>query len=196
MEQIAILASGKGSNADRLCHHFKQHPSARIRLIACDRETAGVYDIARAHHIPVIHLNKELRSEPELFLDVLRKEGITFIVLAGYLRLIPKAIVEAYPQRIINLHPALLPKFGGKGMHGMHVHEAVAAAGEKETGITIHYVNEQYDEGAIIAQFSAALPAGAKPQEIAAIISRLEAAHFPKVVEELMNKASFPKSSV
>jgi phosphoribosylglycinamide formyltransferase-1 len=187
MEQIAILASGKGSNADRLCHHFKQHPSARIRLIACDRETAGVYDIARAHHIPAIHLNKELRTQPELFLDLLRKEGITFIVLAGYLRLIPKAIVDAYPKRIINLHPALLPKFGGKGMHGMHVHEAVAAAGEKETGITIHYVNEHYDEGDIIAQFRADLPQGAKPEEIAAIIARLEATHFPQVVEELLN---------
>lgn len=186
MEQIAILASGKGSNADRLCHHFKHHPSAHIRLIACDRETAGVYDIARAHNIPAIHLSKELRQDPELFLQRLREEGITFIVLAGYLKLIPKAIVDAYPKRIINLHPALLPKFGGKGMHGMHVHEAVAAAGEKETGITIHYVNEHYDEGDIIAQFAAAISPGATAQDIAHIIADLEARHFPAVVEEVV----------
>lgn len=189
MEQIAILASGKGSNADRLCNHFKQHPSARIRLIACDRETAGVYDIARAHNIPAIHLNKELRLNPALFLQRLKEEGITFIVLAGYLRLIPKAIVDAYPKRIINLHPALLPKFGGKGMHGMHVHEAVAAHGEKETGITIHYVNEHYDEGDIIAQFAAPLAPGATPQEIAHLIADLEAKHFATVVEEVVMNA-------
>jgi phosphoribosylglycinamide formyltransferase-1 len=161
MEQIAILASGKGSNAGRLCTHFSHHPSARIRLIACDHETAGVYDIA-----------------------LLRENGITFIVLAGYLRLIPKAIVDAYPKRIINLHPALLPKFGGKGMHGMHVHEAVFNAGEKETGITVHFVNEKYDEGDIIAQFSVHLESGDSPQRIAEKIAKLEATHFPETVEK------------
>ena len=186
MEQIAILASGKGSNADRLCKHFNHHPSARIRLIACDRETAGVYDIARAHNIPAIHLNKELRTHPDRFLELLREEGVTFIVLAGYLRLIPKAIVDAYPKKIINLHPALLPKFGGKGMHGMHVHEAVAAAGEEETGITVHYVNEHYDEGAVIAQFAVGLSPGATAQDIAHIIADLEAKHFAAVVEEVV----------
>lgn len=186
MEQIAIFASGKGSNAARLCGRFSTHPSARIRLIACDRATAGVYDIAREHKVPSLHLSEELRHHPEKLLAALREHGITFIVLAGYLRLIPKAIVDAYPKRIINLHPALLPKFGGKGMHGMHVHEAVAAAGETETGITIHYVNEHYDEGAVIAQFSAPLPAGATPLQIAAIIADLEAKHFPEVVEEVV----------
>ncbi|MFN8155624.1 MAG: formyltransferase family protein [Bacteroidia bacterium] len=189
MEQIAILASGTGSNADRLCSHFKHHPSARIRLIACDRETAGVYGIARAHNIPAIHLSKELRTHPDRFLELLREEGVTFIVLAGYLRLIPKTIVDAYPKRIINLHPALLPKYGGKGMHGMHVHEAVAAAGEKETGITIHYVNEHYDEGDIIAQFAAPLAPGATAKDIAHVIAGLEATHFPAVVEEVVSKA-------
>lgn len=189
MEQIAILASGKGSNADRLCRHFSQHPSARIRLIACDRETAGVYDIARAHHIPAIHLDKDLRAQPDLLLELFRKEGITFIVLAGYLRLIPKAIVDAYPKRIINLHPALLPKFGGKGMHGMHVHEAVAAAGEKETGITIHYVNEHYDEGAVIARFAVPLTPGTTAQDIAHLIAALEAKYFPGVVEQVLVQA-------
>jgi phosphoribosylglycinamide formyltransferase 1 len=188
MEQIAIFASGRGSNADRLCQLFKQHPSARIHLIACDQETAGVYDIARAHNIPAIHLSKELRTNPDRFLEFLREKGVTFIVLAGYLRLIPKAIVDAYPKRIINLHPALLPKFGGKGMHGMHVHEAVAAAGEKETGITVHYVNEKYDEGAIIAQYKVALDKNDSPKEIAAKIAKLEAEYFPTCVDEVIQK--------
>ncbi|MBK7683890.1 MAG: phosphoribosylglycinamide formyltransferase [Bacteroidetes bacterium] len=186
MEQIAILASGRGSNADRLCQLFKQHPSARIRLIACDQETAGVYDIAREHKVPAIHLNLELRKNHDALLKLLQDEGITFIVLAGYLRLIPSTIVNAYPKRIINLHPALLPKFGGKGMHGMHVHEAVSAAQEKETGITIHYVNEKYDEGAIIAQYKVALNSNDTPQQIAGKIAELEAKYFPSCVEEVI----------
>ncbi len=186
MEQIAILASGKGSNADRLCRHFRQHPSARISLIACDRATAGVYDIARAHQIPAIHLSDELRKNPEAFLDLLRERGITFIVLAGYLRLIPAKVIAAYPHRIINLHPALLPKFGGKGMHGMHVHEAVHAAGESETGISIHYVNEKYDEGELIAQFRVKLSPEDSPLRIAEKIAALEAKHFPDVVDQVL----------
>lgn len=186
MEQIAIFASGRGSNADRLCQLFKHHPSARIRLIACDQETAGVYDIAREHKVRAIHLNLELRKNHGALLKLLQDEGITFIVLAGYLRLLPPTIVHAYPKRIINLHPALLPKFGGKGMHGMHVHEAVFAAKEKETGITIHYVNEKYDEGAIIAQYKVALNSDDTPQEIAAKIAQLEAQYFPTCVEALI----------
>ncbi|MBP6512655.1 MAG: phosphoribosylglycinamide formyltransferase [Bacteroidia bacterium] len=186
MEQIAILASGRGSNADRLCQLFKHHPSARIHLIACDQETAGVYDIAREHKVRAIHLNLELRKNHDALLKLLQDEGITFIVLAGYLRLIPSTIVNAYPKRIINLHPALLPKFGGKGMHGMHVHEAVSAAQEKETGITIHYVNEKYDEGAIIAQYKVALNSNDTPQQIAGKIAELEAKYFPSCVEEVI----------
>ncbi len=189
MEQIAILASGKGSNADRLCIHFKHHPSVRIRLIACDREMAGVYDIARAHKVPAIHLSPEIRNHPDVFLQLLKDHGITFIVLAGYLRLIPAAIVQAYPNKIINLHPALLPKFGGKGMHGMHVHEAVHAARETETGITIHYVNEHYDEGAVIAQFKVAIDDKDSPQSIAAKIAKLEAEYFPEIVENTILSA-------
>lgn len=188
MEQIAILASGRGSNADRLCRLFKQHPSARIRLIACDQETAGVYDIAREHKVQAIHLRPELRKNHSALLSLFQDEGITFIVLAGYLRLLPSTIVHAYPKRIINLHPALLPKFGGKGMHGMHVHEAVAAAQEKETGITIHYVNEKYDEGAIIAQYKVALNSDDTPQQIAAKIAQLEAAYFPACVENVIKE--------
>ncbi|MBK9636961.1 MAG: phosphoribosylglycinamide formyltransferase [Bacteroidetes bacterium] len=186
MEQIAILASGRGSNADRLCQLFKHHPSARIRLIACDQETAGVYDIAREHKVQAIHLNLELRKNHDAFLKLLQDEGITFIVLAGYLRLLPSTIVHAYPKRIINLHPALLPKFGGKGMHGMHVHEAVYAAQEKETGITIHYVNEKYDEGTIIAQYKVALNSSDTPQQIAGKIAELEAKYFPECVASVI----------
>lgn len=193
MEQIAILASGRGSNADRLCQLFKHHPSARIHLIACDQETAGVYDIAREHKVRAIHLNLELRKNHVALLKLLQDEGITFIVLAGYLRLLPSTIVNAYPKRIINLHPALLPKFGGKGMHGMHVHEAVYAAQEKETGITIHYVNEKYDEGTIIAQYKVALNSDDTPQRIARKIAELEAKYFPNCVEEVIQAIEMGK---
>jgi len=187
MEKIAIMASGKGSNADRVCTHFKHHPSARIHLIVCDRETAGVYEIARIHRVPILYLNAELRKDPVAFLRLLKSHEITFIVLAGYLRLIPTTIVEAYPKRIINLHPALLPKFGGKGMHGRHVHETVKAAGEKETGITIHYVNENYDEGAIIEQHKVDLSPDDSVDDIAGKIARLEYEYLPKAVERAMS---------
>lgn len=186
MEQVAILASGTGSNADRLCTRFNQHPTVRIRLIACDRETAGVYEVARRHHLPCHHLPAELRKNPEALVHFFREQGITFIVLAGYLRLIPPQLIEAYPGRIINLHPSLLPKFGGKGMHGMHVHEAVFAAKEPETGITIHHVNAHYDEGAIIAQFRTKLEAEDRPERIAEKIAALEKAHFTDTVEQVI----------
>lgn len=190
MEEIAILASGKGSNADRLCRHFIHHPQARIRLIACDRSDAGVFEVARRHQIPAVHLSASVRKDPEALLKLFRDFGITFVILAGYLRLIPAAIIAAYPGRIINLHPSLLPKFGGKGMYGMHVHEAVHAAGEKESGITIHYVDEKYDEGAVIAQFRVDLTAEDDPARIAEKISQLEATHFPEVAEAAIIAAS------
>ena len=187
MEQVAILASGTGSNADRLCTRFNQHPIARIRLIACDRETAGVYEVARRHHLPCHHLSVELRKDPEALVDFFRGQGVTFIVLAGYLRLIPAQVIAAYPGRIINLHPSLLPKYGGKGMHGMHVHEAVFAAKEVEIGITIHHVNAHYDEGAVIAQFKTKIEAEDSPKRIAEKVAALEAAHFTDTVEEVIS---------
>ncbi|MFM9007225.1 MAG: formyltransferase family protein [Bacteroidota bacterium] len=186
MEQVAILASGTGSNADRLCTRFSHHPSVRIQLIACDRETAGVYEVARRHHLPCHHLSAELRKDPDALLQFFRDQGITFIVLAGYLRLIPAQVIAAYPGRIINLHPSLLPKYGGKGMHGMHVHEAVFAAREAETGITIHHVNAHYDEGAVIAQFKTKIESGDSPKRIAEKVAALEAAHFTDTVEQVI----------
>jgi phosphoribosylglycinamide formyltransferase-1 len=186
MERIAILASGKGSNADRLCHYFRNHPTVHIHLIVCDRETAGVYEVAREHGIPSVHLSPELRKTPGGLLNLLQAHRITFVILAGYLRLIPEDVVKAFPGRIINLHPALLPKFGGRGMHGMHVHEAVHAAGERETGITVHFVNEQYDEGAIIAQFRTAIESGDTPQRIAEKIAALEAEHFAQTADGVL----------
>ena len=189
MEEIAILASGKGSNADRLCGHFKHHPLVRIRLIACDRKDAGVFDVARKHGISSVYLSPSIRKEPGALLDLLRKNGITFIILAGYLRLVPADVIAAFPRRIINLHPSLLPKFGGKGMFGMHVHEAVYAAGEKETGITIHFVNENYDEGDVIEQFRTDLIHGEGPAEIAYKIAQLETRHFAPTAEAVVLKA-------
>lgn len=190
MEEIAILASGKGSNADRLCVHFNRHASARIRLIVCDREDAGVFEVARKHHVPAVYLSPSIRKEPGALLKILREHGISFVILAGYLRLIPADVIAAFPRRIINLHPSLLPKFGGKGMFGMHVHEAVFAAGEKETGITIHYVDENYDEGDIIEQFRTGLDPGDDPAGIALKIAQLEALHFASTAEAVVLKAA------
>lgn len=190
MEEIAILASGKGSNADRLCGHFSKHPSVRIRLIACDRQDAGVFAVARKHHVPAVYLSPFIRKEPGALLKLFREHDITFIILAGYLRLVPADVIAAFPRRIINLHPSLLPKFGGKGMFGMHVHEAVFAAGEKETGITIHYVNENYDEGDVIEQFRTGLIPEDDPAGIALKIAQLEALHFASTAEAVVLKAA------
>lgn len=182
MVRIAILASGSGSNAQRLVEHFKGHASASVVLIGCDQPKAGVIQRAWDLGTPLYLFNSaQLRSG-----DVLRElqgQRIDLVVLAGFLRLVPAAMVLAFPDRIVNIHPALLPKYGGKGMYGHHVHEAVIAAKETESGITIHYVNERFDEGAHIAQFRCPVLPGDTPDSLAARIHQLEHAHFPEVVE-------------
>jgi phosphoribosylglycinamide formyltransferase-1 len=180
--RIAILASGSGSNAQRLAEHFKGHGSACIQLIGCDRPKAGVVQRAWDMGVPLYVFNgARLRSG-----DVLRElqgQRIDMIVLAGFLRLIPNDLVRAFPRRIINIHPSLLPKYGGKGMFGHHVHEAVLAANELESGITIHFVNERFDEGEQIAQFKCPVLPGDTPGSLAARIHELEHAHLPQIVE-------------
>ncbi|MBX2973951.1 MAG: phosphoribosylglycinamide formyltransferase [Flavobacteriales bacterium] len=186
MVRIAILASGSGTNAQRLVEHFKGHTAAEVALIGCDQPQAGVIQRAWDLGVPLYLFNgTQLRSG-----DVLRElqgQRIELVVLAGFLRLIPVEMVAAYPQRIINIHPALLPKYGGKGMYGHHVHAAAIAAGEAESGITIHYVNERFDEGAHIAQFACPVLAGDTPEALAARIHGLEHAHYPRVVEEIVS---------
>ncbi|CAN5463720.1 phosphoribosylglycinamide formyltransferase [soil metagenome] len=187
--RLAIFASGFGSNADAICEYFKDHSSVKVELILCDRKEAGVFKVAQNHQVPSIYLDPLLIKNPDAIVNILKEHQITFIILAGFLKLIPKEMVEVYRGRIINIHPALLPKFGGKGMYGSKVHEAVAAAGETETGITIHEVNEHYDEGDIIFQAKTAIEVSDSPQRIAEKIHALEKDFFPRIIEQQLLKA-------
>ncbi len=190
MLNIAIFASGKGSNADSLARYFNlnHHPIARINLILSDRKLAGVFEVAKSYSIDAVYLSPQLLQNPSSILKILQEHKIHFIVLAGYLKLIPIEIIEAFPKRMINLHPALLPKFGGKGMYGMKVHQAVVDSGEKETGISIHYVNAHYDKGDIIFQAKKRIDKKDSPIQIAEKIHVLEQIHLPKIVEDLLYK--------
>ncbi|MEM9917034.1 MAG: phosphoribosylglycinamide formyltransferase [Bacteroidota bacterium] len=186
MKNIAIFASGRGSNALRIIEHFKDTDDVRIRLIVCNKPTAGVLEIAEAHNIPTLLINKTYFYQSENILKDFAIYPIDFIVLAGFLWLIPSYLVQSYRDKIINIHPALLPKYGGKGMYGMHVHKAVYEARDSESGITIHYVNEQYDEGSIIFQKSCPIGPEDGPEDIARKVQSLEHEHFPEIIESLL----------
>lgn len=179
--KIAILASGTGSNANAICDYFSDHPLASVGLIITNRANAGVIGVAASHGVSAsIIPNSELLTR---LLPDLQHHAIDFVVLAGFLRKIPDAVVLAYENRIINIHPALLPDFGGKGMYGRHVHEAVIRAGKKESGITIHLVNEAYDEGDILFQASCPVYPDDTPESLASRIHILEHKHFPQIIE-------------
>ena len=182
MVRIAILASGSGTNAQRLMEHFAQHPTAQVALVGCDRPQAGVLQRAWDHGVP-----SYLFDGPQLrdgtVLRELRGLHIDLVVLAGFLRLIPAEMVRAFPDRIINIHPALLPKYGGKGMYGQRVHEAVIAAGDTESGITVHLVSEQYDQGEHLVQVRCPVLPTDTPASLADRVHALEHAHYPAVVE-------------
>lgn len=185
---LAIFASGAGSNAQKLIDHFKDSDVARVALIVCNKPGAGVLTIAQKENIPTLLIEKESFFRGHAYLPQLKEAGVGFIILAGFLWKIPQALIDAYPRRIVNIHPALLPKFGGKGMYGQYVHEAVLQAGETESGITIHYVDEHYDNGDIIFQTACPVLEGDTPETIAARIHELEHLHYPRVVEELLKK--------
>ncbi len=183
-KQIAIFASGKGSNAEKIINYFKGDGKIRVRLIVCNKPGAGVIKIAEDAHIPVLIIEKEQFFRGGGYINELKDAGIDFIVLAGFLWKIPQALIEVYHNKIINIHPALLPKYGGKGMYGSKVHEAVIAAGEKESGITIHYVDEHYDNGDVIFQATCPVSAEDTPDSLAQKIHQLEHEHFARVIEE------------
>jgi len=187
MKKIAILASGSGTNAEQLIGFFRTHPSARVVHVLCNKPGAGVIDRAKALNVPVMVFNREKFTSGEV-LDWMREGEIDLVVLAGFLWLVPPAITEAFEGRIVNIHPALLPKYGGKGMYGKHVHEAVIASGDKESGITIHYVNDAYDEGDTIFQAICPVEPGDSADDLATRIHSLEHAHYPKVVEKLVEQ--------
>ena len=188
MINIAIFASGSGTNCENLIRFFEHSNSIRIALVVCNK--ADAYALVRASNlgVPTAILPKAELNVPEITLPLLRKYNIQFIVLAGFLPLIPDVLVKAYPRCIVNIHPSLLPKYGGKGMWGHHVHEAVKAAGDSETGMTVHYVSNVCDGGEIIAQFRIPLSPTDTADDIAAKEHLLEMEHFPKVVQQVVEK--------
>lgn len=181
--RIAIFASGSGTNAEEIFKHFQQHPSIEIVLLLSNNSQAYALERAKKYNVPAKVFTRIQFRESEEVIIWLQKRNVTHIVLAGFMWLVPDYLVKSFPRHIINIHPALLPKFGGKGMYGMHVHEAVKAAGEKETGITIHEVNERYDEGKILFQAKCSVAQSDTPEEIANKVHVLEHQHYPSVIE-------------
>ena len=184
--KVAIFASGAGSNAQKIIDHYRNSSNVSVALIVCNKPEAGVLAIAKKEGIPTLLIDKEPFFRGNAYVDELKAAGIQFIVLAGFLWKIPAALINAYPQKMINIHPALLPKYGGKGMYGRHVHEAVLAAGEIESGITIHYVDEQYDHGNTIFQATCPVYPSDTPEGLAKRVHELEHEHFPMVVEKCL----------
>ena len=202
MQHIVILASGGGSNAARLIEHFHhlarqreagqaspaQEQVAQVVAVVSDRRGAGVHARAAALGVPSEWVEPKTRRAQGGLLAVLRKQNPDLIVLAGYLQLVPSDVLAAYPQRVLNIHPALLPAYGGAGMYGQHVHAAVAADGAQYSGITIHLADEQYDRGRILFQATTPLDASWTAEQIAAAVLRLEHRHFPLVVEAYLRQ--------
>ena len=184
MLRIIIFASGSGTNAENIIEYFKKSDLASVSYVISNNSKAGVLERAKRLGIPSKIFSKQEMHKQE-FISFL-KENADFIVLAGFLLKIPDQMIHDFPNTIVNIHPALLPKYGGKGMYGMHVHRAVVENQEPESGITIHYVNENYDEGAIIFQKSVALSAQDTPDDVAAKIHQLEQENFPRVIENLL----------
>lgn len=187
MKRIAIFASGSGSNAENIINYFNKTNSAVVTNVFCNNKKAKVFDRCKRLGVSCILFNREDFFKSEKILNQL-KNNVDFIILAGFLWKIPSNLIEAFPERIINIHPALLPKYGGKGMYGMHVHNAVKENNEPESGITIHFVNENYDEGAIIFQATTQLVPEDSSENIAQKIHILEYEHFPKVIESVILK--------
>ena len=185
MYKIAIFASGSGSNAENIATYFKDKPVAEVELILTNKADAFVLERTKKLAIESVVFSSEQLKSGEL-VNLLKDKGIDFIVLAGFLLKIPENLIAVFPNKIINIHPALLPKYGGIGMYGDAVHKAVVTNKEKETGITIHYVNEHYDEGAIIFQAKCAVSESDTYEEVAHKIHQLEYEHFPRVIEKIL----------
>ena len=184
MKKIAIFASGSGSNAENIIQYFAQKPQFCVKSVFCNVPDAYVLERAKKYRIPTFVFNREEFRNPDKVFRQLQEQEIDFIVLAGFLWLMPSFIAAAWPNKIVNIHPALLPAYGGKGMYGHYVHEAVIAAGEKESGITIHYVNDHYDQGAIIFQAKCPVLPTDTPDDLAARIHELEYRYFPEIIEK------------
>jgi phosphoribosylglycinamide formyltransferase-1 len=182
--RLAIFASGNGSNAENIMTYFKYHSSIEAVLLVCNNSNAGVLNRTTEFMISVQVFSNERLSDSDFLINLCNQYHIDFVILAGYIRMIPEGFARSFDKRIINIHPSLLPKFGGKGMYGDRVHEAVIAAGEKRSGITVHYVNAQYDKGEVIGQISCSLSNTETTESLKAKISNLEKGHFPRMIEE------------
>jgi formyltetrahydrofolate-dependent phosphoribosylglycinamide formyltransferase len=187
-EKTAIFASGRGSNVENIISFFSLNQIVDVVLIVTDNSTAGVLDIAKKHNIQFLVLSKEDRLNYSSCIEMLKNKEVGFIVLAGYLKKIPAVLIEKYPNKIINIHPALLPNYGGKGMYGAKVHQAVLENKEKESGITIHFVDEIYDHGKIIFQEKCKIESGESVKTLANKIHNLEYKHFPRIISEVIQK--------
>lgn len=185
-KRIAIFASGSGTNTEKIIQHFVNSSLAEVVLVLSNKADAFVLKRADKYNIPNTSFTREQLNSGEGVIKALKEKAPDLIVLAGFLWKFPEHILDEFPNQVINIHPALLPKYGGKGMYGMHVHEAVVENHESETGITIHYVNEEYDDGAIIFQATTAVNKSDTPEDVAVKVHQLEYQHFPIVIEKLL----------
>ncbi len=188
-QKIAIFASGSGSNAETIIQHFSRVPHIEVALVVSNKSDAYVLERANKHELPALVISKEDLST-EAFIHGLKSKGINLVVLAGFLLKIPVPFIQAFPNSIVNIHPSLLPKYGGPGMYGRRVHQAVFNAYEKESGMTIHLVNEHYDEGRILFQAKVELDHRDTPDKIAEKVLVLEHTHYPTVIADLLNERS------
>lgn len=185
-KNIAIFASGSGTNAENIIRHFQGNKDVNVALVVSNKPDAYVLVRAANLHVPSLTLTREEFARGEELARLMKERGIDFIVLAGFLLRVPEALIEAYPGRIVNIHPALLPKYGGKGMYGDRVHRAVVEAGERESGITIHLIDEQYDRGTTVFQAKCSVLPGDTPDDVARKVHALEYAHYPEVIGQLL----------
>lgn len=185
MYKLALFASGTGSNVLNIIQYFKNHPSVQVDCVVSNTAAAGALNHAQENNIESFAFTKN-DFEENTVLDVLISRGVTHIILAGFLLKIPSPFIQTFPEKIINIHPSLLPKYGGKGMYGMNVHNAVIANQERESGITIHLVNEIYDDGKILAQFKVNLDSNDTPNDVAVKVQKLEQIHFPNIIEKFI----------
>lgn len=185
-KNIAIFASGSGTNAEQIILHFKESQIGRVKLLLSNKSNAYALVRAEKYDVPTYVFSRDEFYNTDNIIELLLKEEIDLVVLAGFLWLVPVNLIRAFPDKMINIHPALLPKYGGKGMYGMYVHQAVIDSGDSESGISIHYVNEKYDEGKIIFQAKCKVTEEDTPESLAQKIHQLEYDYFPKVIEELI----------
>lgn len=184
MKHLAIFASGSGTNAENIIINFQNEPGIRISCICTNRSDAYVIERAKKYGIPYFIFNRDDFYHRTTVVDYLLDKGTDWIILAGFLWLIPHSLIDRYPERIINIHPALLPKYGGKGMYGHHVHQAVIDSGDTHSGITIHYIDNEYDRGKIIFQAKCPVKPGDTAESLGARVHDLEYEHFPRVIKE------------